>query len=65
MLFQCPVEFLTAVTRKSLTVWSRLSDHRKLRELPSKTVFGLLEFRPIRVWKLKIRSATILSRNRI
>jgi hypothetical protein len=29
MLFQRPVEFPTAVTRKSLTGWSRLIDHRK------------------------------------
>jgi hypothetical protein len=29
MLIQQPVEFLTAVTRKSLTVWSCLVDHRK------------------------------------
>jgi hypothetical protein len=29
MLIQQMVEFPTAVTRKSLTVWSRLIDHRK------------------------------------
>jgi hypothetical protein len=29
MLIQRPVKFLTAVVRKSLTVWSRLIDHRK------------------------------------
>jgi hypothetical protein len=29
MLFQRPVEFPTAVTRRSLTGWSRLMDHRK------------------------------------
>jgi hypothetical protein len=29
MLIQRPVEFLTAVTRKSRTVWSHLMDHRK------------------------------------
>jgi hypothetical protein len=29
MLIKRPVEFLTAVTRKSLTVWSHLMDHRK------------------------------------
>jgi hypothetical protein len=29
MLIQQLVEFLTAVTRKSLIIWSRLMDHRK------------------------------------
>jgi hypothetical protein len=29
MLIQQPVELPTAVTRKSLTIWSRLMDHRK------------------------------------
>jgi hypothetical protein len=29
MLIPKPVEFLTAVTRESLTIWSRLRDHRK------------------------------------
>jgi hypothetical protein len=29
MLIQQPVEFLTTVTRQSLTIWSRLMDHRK------------------------------------
>jgi hypothetical protein len=30
MLIQRPVEFLTAVTHKSLTVWSHLMDHREV-----------------------------------
>jgi hypothetical protein len=29
ILIHQPVKFLTAVTRKSLTIWSRLIDHRK------------------------------------
>jgi hypothetical protein len=29
ILIQQPVEFPTAITRKSLTIWSRLMDHRK------------------------------------
>jgi hypothetical protein len=29
MLIQQPVEFPTAVTHKSLTVWSHLMDHQK------------------------------------
>jgi hypothetical protein len=40
MLFQRPIEFPTAIARKSLTSWSHLMDHRKPRELSSKTVFG-------------------------
>jgi hypothetical protein len=40
MLIQQPVEFPTAVTHKSLTVWSHLWTIRKLRELPTETVFG-------------------------
>jgi hypothetical protein len=36
MLIQQPVEFRTAVTRKSLTVWSCLMDHRK----PERVVYG-------------------------
>jgi hypothetical protein len=29
MLFQCPVEFLTAIAHKSLTGWRCLMDHQK------------------------------------
>jgi hypothetical protein len=33
LLFQQPVEFPTAVTCKSLTVWSHLMDHRKAKRI--------------------------------
>jgi hypothetical protein len=38
LLIQQPVEFLTAVTRKSPTVWSRFMEHRKA-ELATVLVF--------------------------
>jgi hypothetical protein len=48
MLIQQPVEFLTPITDKSLTVWSCLIDHWKVRELSFEMVFRtskVLEFR--------------------
>jgi hypothetical protein len=38
MLIQQPVEFPTAVTHKSLTIWQIIGE---LRELSSETVFGI------------------------
>jgi hypothetical protein len=40
MLIQQPGEFPTAVTRKSIIVWSRLMDHRKVERVSTETVFG-------------------------
>jgi hypothetical protein len=65
MLFQRPVKFPTVVTRILLTGWIRLMDHQKAESFLLKQYSGLLEFWPIRGWKLKIRSTAVLSRNRI
>jgi hypothetical protein len=40
MLIQQPVKFPTAIARKPLTVWSRLMDIEKLRQLSTEMVFG-------------------------
>jgi hypothetical protein len=43
ILIQQPVEFPTTVTRKSLTVWSRLTDHWKAERVSYQ--FGIWDFR--------------------
>jgi hypothetical protein len=43
MLFQRLAEFPTAVTRESLTGWSRLMDHRKAERVPFQN--GIRNFR--------------------
>jgi hypothetical protein len=40
--FSKPVEFLIAVTRKSLTSWSRITDHRKAERVAYQ--FGIQDF---------------------
>jgi hypothetical protein len=42
-LIQQPVEFLTAVTRKLLTVWSRITNHRKAERVAKQN--GIRDFR--------------------
>jgi hypothetical protein len=64
MLIEQPIDIPTAVTHKSLTVWSRLMDHEKVERVVFENgiqdiqSFGLSE-----TGKLKIRSTTVLSRN--
>jgi hypothetical protein len=55
MLIQQPVEILTAITCKSLTIWSCLTDHRKAERVVYRN--GIRD--------MKIHFVAVLSRNRI